>query len=158
MLWSPVDVSVCHKSVVFRWTVKCKSTWITPNPGTPTDGSTQRIAEPQRWTESRTEVGLICTTKSGEDRSCGSGDMLADKQTDRHGHHDTSPPLPGQSRNSRRRRWPWLNELACIRRVGRPRRGRLKMTRLFNHSGRSAVRRVQRNAPAHGLLAAWRSG
>jgi len=36
--------------------------------------------------------------KFGKDRECGSGDMLADRQTDRQtdrrAHYNTSPPLP----------------------------------------------------------------
>jgi len=32
--------------------------------------------------------------KIGKDRACGSGDILADRQTHRRVHHNTSPPLP----------------------------------------------------------------
>jgi len=32
--------------------------------------------------------------KIGKGRACGSGDILADRQTDTHTHHNTSPPLP----------------------------------------------------------------
>jgi len=40
--------------------------------------------------------------KNGKDRACGSGDILADRQTDRlshrYNHHNTSPPLPRRSK------------------------------------------------------------
>jgi len=32
--------------------------------------------------------------KTDKDRACGSGDILADGQTDRRAHRNTSPPLP----------------------------------------------------------------
>ena len=44
-----------------------------------------------------TDIGNM-HRKSGKDRECGSDDILADRQTDRHAHrrahHNTSPPLP----------------------------------------------------------------
>ena len=44
-----------------------------------------------------TDIGNM-RRKNDKDRMCGSGDILADIQTDRHthrrAHHNTSPPLP----------------------------------------------------------------
>jgi len=44
-----------------------------------------------------TDIGNM-HRKNDKDRMCGSGDILADRQTDRHthrhAHHNTSPPLP----------------------------------------------------------------
>jgi len=46
-----------------------------------------------------TDIGNM-HKKFGKDRSCGSGDILADRQTDthtqtdRHTHHNTSQPFP----------------------------------------------------------------
>ena len=54
----------------------------------------------QRRTESQT---YVTCRKICEDRNSSSGDMFADrqtyKQTDRHGHHNTSPPLLGRTNN-----------------------------------------------------------
>jgi len=40
-----------------------------------------------------TDIGNTYS-KFGKDRAFGSGDILADTETDRHTHHNTSQPLP----------------------------------------------------------------
>ena len=57
-------------------------------------GSTYRIATPPKENRA-TDIGNTHKKFFGKDQTCSSGDMLADRQTDRHGHHKYSAPLSG---------------------------------------------------------------